>query len=113
MQWWFWSVGTIIILFVALAFNREFHLGKLQCNLLDIAVVPLWLCLHYTMGYRFGVSWWAWLLMGWSAIGIVLSWFLFQKQWSLRIFWRRFWVWSGLFAILMQIFVTIIGFISH
>ena len=113
MQCWFWSVGAVIILVIALTVNRKFHVGKFQFSLLDLAVIPLWLCLHFAMGERFGVSWWAWMLMGWCVIGIVLSWYLLRNRWSLWLFWRRFWVWSGLFAAFLLMIVTIFGFISH
>ena len=113
MQWWFWSVGAVILLIGALGITRTIHLGRLPINLLDVAVIPLWACLHMAMGMRFGVSWWAWFLMGWFIIGIGLSWRLTQKHWPFWVFWHKYWSWSGLFAAALVIIVTIIGFIYH
>lgn len=113
MQWWFWPIGAVIIVLFVFCLNRWTRFGEYKISTLDIIVVPLWLILHFTMGYRFGVSWIFWLLLAWCFVGIILSWFLLHNKWHWRAFWHKYWQWSGLLSIVLLISVTIFGLLYH
>lgn len=113
MQWWFGPIGAVVIILIVFSLKRGTRLRRVKIDVLDIIVIPLWLILHYTMGYYFGVSWILWLMMTWSLVGAVLAWFLLQKNWHWRSFWYKFWKWSGLLAGFLLLVVTILGFTTH
>ncbi|CAM3138140.1 DUF3397 family protein [Leuconostoc rapi] len=113
MQWWFGSIGAIVIILIIFLLKKWTRLREFKIKTLDISVIPLWIILHYTMGYRFGVSWVLWFIIVWCLVGATLSLFLLQKKWHWRSFWYKFWEWSGLLGGLLLFIVTIVGFTTH
>ncbi len=108
-----WPLGAVSFILFVCVLNRWTRLGEFKIKTLDIIVIPVWVILHFTMGYRFGVSFILLFLLAWFVVGTILSWFLLQKKWRWYLFWHKYWQWSGLIGSLLLLIVTIIGFWHH
>jgi len=113
MQWWIWPLSAVSFILLVFVLNRWTRFGDLKIKTLDIIVIPVWVILHVTMGYCFGISLILWFLLVWCFVGAVLVWFLLQGKWHWRLFWHKYWEWSGLVGTLLLLIVTIVGFWHH
>lgn len=113
MQWWFWPLGTIIICLIWLALNRWTSLKRFKIKILDIIPIPMWVALHFTMGYRFGTSWILWFMLIWFVFGEIITWVLLRRKWQWTTFWHKYWEWTGLVGATLLLIITVIGFFYH
>ncbi|MDF7626964.1 DUF3397 domain-containing protein [Lactobacillaceae bacterium L1_55_11] len=108
---WYWIPIIWILVLGGLYLLRRYWHRYPNLTWLDFVVLPNWLALYFTAGLAFTPGYFFWFLLVWLLIGWFLSWFLLRREWPYRVFWHRYWQWSGLIAALAEIIVAIAALI--
>ncbi|CAK8054210.1 DUF3397 domain-containing protein [Eupransor demetentiae] len=112
MTWYIWPLGLLILL-IMLYLLRRYYTKFRMVTFWDLATLPSWLAMHFTMGFAFGYSFIIPILLLWLVIGMILAIILLRRNWPVVVFWHRYWQWSGLLALLLEIIVSITALTLH